>query len=55
MSLVNSKFELKLKWEKYCVLSAASTDNNSNNSNNIIFTVKNTKLHVSRCQFICKI
>ena len=27
MPLINCKVELKLKWTKYCVLSAASHDN----------------------------
>ena len=48
MALVNCKVGLKLKWTKYCVLSAARTDNvNGNNyDNNIIFTIKDTKLYV---------
>ena len=42
-SLINCKVELKLRWTKYCVLSG--TDNvNGNDSDNIIFTIKNTKL-----------
>ena len=40
MSLSNCKIELKLKWTKYFVLSAAGADNNNANSNNIIFTIK---------------
>ena len=43
MSLINYKVELKLKRTKYCVLSAAGADND--NSNNIIFTIKDTKLY----------
>ena len=48
---INCKVDLKLKWTKYCVLSAAGNDNvnnddNDNNSNNIIFTIKDTKLYV---------
>ena len=46
MPLINSKVKLKLKWTKYCVQSAAGADNNNDNSNNIIFTVKDTKLFV---------
>ena len=52
MSLNNCKVELKLKWIKYCVLSAAGNDNvngkvNDNvNGNYIIFTIENTKLYV---------
>ena len=42
--LINCKVELKLKWTKYCVLSAAGNDNvNNNDSDNIIFTVKDTQ------------
>ena len=49
MTLVNCKVELKLKWTKYCVLSAAGNDNeiaNAANANRIIFTIKDTKLYV---------
>ena len=44
--LVNCKIELKLWREKYCILSANSNDNDDANSNNIIFTIKDTKLYV---------
>ena len=53
MPLIDWKVEFKLKWKKYCVLSAAGADNVSNNvndnasGNNIIFTIKDIKLHVS--------
>ena len=46
MPLINCKVALKLKWEKYCVLSAAGNDNTNDNPDNIIFTIKDTKLHV---------
>ena len=49
MPLINCKGGLKVKWAKYCVLSAAGIENeneNDNNANNIIFTVKNPKLYV---------
>ena len=46
MPLINSKVELKLKWKKYCVLSAADVDNVNANSNNVIFTINDTKLYV---------
>ena len=49
MPLINGKVELKLKWKKYCVLSAANNENNINEdpyANNIIFTIKDTKLYV---------
>ena len=44
----NCNLELKLRWTKYCVLSVASTDNvnGNNDDNNIIFTIKDTKLYV---------
>ena len=38
--LINCKVELKLRWAKYCVLSA---DNEL--SNNIVFDIKGTKLY----------
>ena len=44
MSLINCKVELKLKWTKCFVLIAAGADNVDSNSNNIIFTIKDTKL-----------
>ena len=49
MPLINCKVELKLKWIKYCLLSAAGNNNNINenaNVNNIIFNIKDTKLYV---------
>ena len=47
MSLINCKGESKLRWKKYCVLSVAGTDNvNGNDSDNIIFTIRDTKLYV---------
>ena len=38
--------ELKLKYIKYCVLSAAGAGNANANPNNIIFTIKDTNLYV---------
>ena len=48
MPLINCKVELKLKWTKYCVMSAAGNENDcdDNNVNNISFTIKDTKLYV---------
>ena len=49
MSLINCEVELKFKWTKYCDLSSAGNDNeiaNAANANRIIFTIKDTKLHV---------
>ena len=47
MPLINCKVEIKLRWTKYCVLSVACADNtNDNDSDNIIFTIKDTKLYV---------
>ena len=36
-TLINCKFELILKWTKYCVLPAADGDNYNANSDNIFF------------------
>ena len=49
--LINCKVELKINWNKYCILSAAGNDSLNNNDkdsngNNIIFTIKDTKLYV---------
>ena len=47
MPLINCQVELKVKWTKYCVLSAAGSHNfNGKNANSIIFTIKETKLYV---------
>ena len=49
MPLINCNVELKLKYTKYCVLSAAGNGNvinDNNNANNITFTIKDTKLNV---------
>ena len=46
MSLANSKVKMKLKWMNNCVLAAAAASN-ANAHSNIIFTVKDTKLHFS--------
>ena len=46
MPLINRKIERKLKWTKYYVLAAAGADNANKDSNNIIFTIKDTKLCV---------
>ena len=51
MSLINCNVELKLKWTKYCILSAADNENhsdndNDDNANKIIFNIKDTKLFV---------
>ena len=47
MPLINCKVELKFRWTKHCVLSAAGTlnINGNNDGNNIIFTIKDTKLY----------
>ena len=48
MQLIHCKAELKLKWTKYCVSFAPGADNvNGNDDNNIIFTIKDTKLYVT--------
>ena len=44
MPIINCKVELKLKWTKYCILSAAGADVNGRDSN-ITFTIKDTKLY----------
>ena len=48
MGLINCKVELKFKWTRYCVFSAAVNENaNDNaNANNTIFTIKDTILYV---------
>ena len=45
--LINWKFYLKLKWTNhYCVSAAAGVDGDDANLNNIIFTIKKSKLYV---------
>ena len=45
ISSINCKVELKLTCAKYCVLTADGANNNDATSNNIIFTIKDTKLY----------
>ena len=49
MPIINCKVEWKLSWSKHCVLSVVGTYNvnGDNGDNNIIFTIKDTKLYVS--------
>ena len=54
MPFVNCKTELKLKWTKYCILTAAGPDNTDANLNNIIFTIKDTKLYVPVVTLLAK-
>ena len=44
--MINCKVELKLKWTKYFVLSAAGNDNVNDKDTNIIFNIKDTNLYV---------
>ena len=45
---MQSKIKLKFTWTKYCDLSAAGNDNiNDKDSDNIVFTIKDTKLYLS--------
>ena len=53
MPFFNCKFELKLKWTKYCVLAAAGIGNTNDNPNKNICTIKDTKI-CSCCHFISK-
>ena len=48
MPLINCEVELKLIWSKHFFLSVGGTDNvnGNNDDNNIIFTIKDTKLYV---------
>ena len=46
MPLINCKVELKHKWTKHCVFATDGNDNDNANSDNIIFTIKDTKLQV---------
>ena len=46
IQLNNCKVQLKSWWTKYCFLAAAGNDNANDNANNIIFTIKDTKLYV---------
>ena len=46
MTIINCKVELKRKWIKYCVLNTNDNDNANGNFNNIISSIKDTKLCV---------
>ena len=54
--LINWKVELKVKWTKYCVLSAAGNDNGNDNDDNgkKIFYYQRHKITCSCCKFISK-
>ena len=47
MSLINFKVELKFRRTNHCVLPSAGVENDDADSNNIILTIKDTKLYVS--------
>ena len=49
MPLINCKVELRLKWAKYCVLSAGRDDNDKN-----YFYFKRQKIICLCCNFISK-
>ena len=42
--LINCNVEFKINWTKHCVLPAADNDNTNGSPDNIIFTIKDTKL-----------
>ena len=46
MPLINCKVALKIKWTNHYFFPAGGGDKTDANSNNIIFTIKNTKLYV---------
>ena len=54
MPLINCKVELRLKWTKYFVLSAAGADNANTNSNIIILTIKDKKIYVLLVTLLAK-
>ena len=54
MPLINCKIALKYKWKKYSVLSADGADNTNANPNNIVFTIKDTKLYVPVVTLLAK-
>ena len=41
------KLNWNLDWNLHCVLAAASVENDDANSNNIMFTIKGTKIYVA--------
>ena len=45
MPLINCDVELKLKWAKYCVLSAADNENENDNAN-ILFLLSKTQIYM---------
>ena len=46
MPLINCKVDLKFQWTKHCVLSVSATNDANGNNNDIIFTIKDTKLYI---------
>ena len=54
MPLITWKVELKLKWIKHCILPAAGVDNTAATLDNIIFTIKDTKLYVPVANWLAR-
>ena len=54
MPPINCKVELKLKWTYPCVLFGFCADNNDPNPNNVIFSIRDTKLYVSFVTLLAK-
>ena len=46
MPRINHKFELKLKWVKYYVVASNGTKRADANYNNVIYTIKDSKLYI---------
>ena len=46
MPWINCEVELKLKWTKNCALAPPGDDNFNANTNDVIFTLKDTKLYI---------
>ena len=45
--MISCKVDLKIKWTKYCIFSAAGNDNDKDRDDKVVFTTKETKLYVS--------
>ena len=56
MPSINCKVELKFRWTKHCILPVLGSvnDNVNADSNNIIFTIKDTKLYVPVATLLAK-
>ena len=55
MPLINWKVKLKIRWTKHCFSASATAEYDDADSNNIIFTIKDTKLFILLNQWLIQL